>query len=264
MKHLFSPEGEHAIDQIVARTPLLALDFDGTLAPIVAQPEHARAPLSISTALAQLGELLPVAIVTGRSIADVEDRLGFTPHYIVGNHGAEGLPGAKAGQGAQTIAQWRRTLDADMGARLQTAGVSIEDKGHTISLHYRLARDRAHALSTIETVIQSLHPPPQVIDGKCVKNLLPPGSADKYQAVVALAQIAACDSVIFAGDDVTDDIVFMRAPADWLTVRIEATKHHRARFHLNHQNEVAIFLQRLLRRLQLQGRNTPDMATGKP
>ncbi len=45
-------------------------------------------------------------------------------------------------------------------------------------------------------------------------------------------------------------MVFEQAPPNWLTIRIEALDHHRARFHLNHQNEVAIFLQRLLRSVE--------------
>lgn len=105
-------------------------------------------------------------------------------------------------------------------------------------------------MDAIRSIVASLSPAPRVIEGKCVANLLPHGAPDKFHAVRTLARLAHCDTVIFAGDDVTDDVVFEQAPPNWLTIRIEALDHHRARFHLNHQNEVAIFLQRLLRSVE--------------
>ncbi|MEC5396266.1 trehalose-phosphatase [Uliginosibacterium sp. H1] len=250
MSHLFSPEGDHALDEIVTRKPLLALDFDGTLAPIVPLPENARTPLPISRVLARLAELMPVAIVTGRAIADVTERLGFSPHYIVGNHGAEGLPDSTVSGATQAVGRWRRALNQDFAPVLDAAGVLVEDKGHSFSLHYRLARDRVSALDAIQATVSALEPTPRVIDGKFVINLLPEGAPDKYRAAVELMRVAECDTVIFAGDDITDDVVFEQAPASWLTIRVEARDHHRARFHLNHQNEVAIFLQRLLKSIE--------------
>src|SRR6186713_659242 len=89
MKHLFTPEGERALQDVMHLRPLLAFDFDGTLAPIVARPDEARVPESVSLGLAELARDLPVAIITGRSVADVRPRLGFAPHYVIGNHGAE-------------------------------------------------------------------------------------------------------------------------------------------------------------------------------
>ena len=54
--------------------PLLAFDFDGTLAPIVARPDDARVPDAVSRCLAELAATLPIAIITGRSVADVRAR----------------------------------------------------------------------------------------------------------------------------------------------------------------------------------------------
>lgn len=241
MPHLFSPEGDYALREICQRKPLLALDFDGTLAPIVPRPEDARAPLAISRILTQLASRLPVAVITGRAVDDVSARLGFAPHYIVGNHGAEGLPEAGA-TAASPLPAWRLGLDH---AALSAAGVNVEDKGHSLSLHYRLARDHASARSAIVAAINALTPEPRVIGGKCVYNLLPQDAPDKFQAVRRLIERAGCQSAIFIGDDVTDDIVFEQAPAHWLTIRVGAKERHRARFHLSLQGEVASFLQRL-------------------
>src|SRR5690242_16341081 len=91
MRHLFSTEGEQALEAVMRQRPLLAFDFDGTLAPIVARPDEAHVPLEVSHGLAELAQALPVAVITGRSVADVRPRLGFEPRYVVGNHGAEDL-----------------------------------------------------------------------------------------------------------------------------------------------------------------------------
>ena len=89
MRHLFSTDGEAALRAVMQRRPLLAFDFDGTLAPIVARPDQATVPEPVSRGLAKLAERWPVAVITGRSVADVSPRLGFTPRYIIGNHGVE-------------------------------------------------------------------------------------------------------------------------------------------------------------------------------
>ena len=89
MRHLFSIEGEQALESVMRQRPLLAFDFDGTLAPIVARPDQAHVPDAVAHGLAELSRALPVAVVTGRSVADVRARLGFQPRWVIGNHGAE-------------------------------------------------------------------------------------------------------------------------------------------------------------------------------
>ena len=69
MKRLFTPEGETALADTMRRQPLLAFDFDGTLAPIVARPDDARVPPAVAHRLQRLASRLPVAIVSGLSRA---------------------------------------------------------------------------------------------------------------------------------------------------------------------------------------------------
>jgi trehalose 6-phosphate phosphatase len=78
MRHLFSAEGQAALVATMARRPLLAFDFDGTLAPIVARPDDARVPTAVQQRLERLGRALPLAIVSGRRVDDVRARLSFT------------------------------------------------------------------------------------------------------------------------------------------------------------------------------------------
>lgn len=244
MTPILSAAGDLAMIRILAEKPLLALDFDGTLAPIVSEPSAARASADIAELLTVLGNRLPVAIVTGRSVADVAGRLGFSPSFIVGNHGAEGLPGAPGKP--PEVGLWRDRIMRNFKADLDAAGVTIEDKGYSMSMHYRHAPDRDVARDLIHAAIMSLKPVPRVIGGKCVVNLLPADAPDKFSAVSALLKISGCRSAIFAGDDVTDDVVFDQASDDWLTVRVEALDDSRARFYLSAQAEMPAFLRRLL------------------
>lgn len=242
MLPLFSAAGEAAMRRILLRRPLLALDFDGTLAPIVPVPAAARASDEIAQLLHQLGKHLPVAIVSGRSVADVAERLGFAPHFIVGNHGAEGLPGVGIMPGVDV---WRRQIDAG-AAILGEAGVSVEDKGHSFSLHYRHAPDHDFALERIHELAGMLSPAPRLIGGKCVVNVLPTDAPDKFCAVLSLLRVVDSEVAIFAGDDLTDEVVFDGAPEDWLTLRVEPAAASRARFCVEQQADMSRFLRRLL------------------
>ena len=135
--HLFSPEGEAALASTLALRPLLAFDYDGMLAPIETHPDDAHMPLAIARRLDRLAALLPVALITGRSVADVRERLSFPPRFVIGNHGAEGHDGTVDWLGA-TFDTLRMRLKASR-ADLLAAGVTVEDKGHSLALHYRLA-----------------------------------------------------------------------------------------------------------------------------
>lgn len=254
MSYMFSPEGVRALRE-AARPEnrlLLALDFDGTLAPIVARPELAQTPLGIARVLREIGGLVDVAVVSGRSVEDVAGRLGFHPRFVVGNHGLEGVPDSTGTEARQIVAQWRAVLDDGVRRELALAGVQLEDKGHSLSFHYRVARDRGVALAVIDRAIGRLVPPARLLAGKCVVNVLPENTSDKFQAILELVRHISGDSVIFAGDDVTDDVVFESAPANWLTIRVDAQgRSRRARFHLA-QTEMVLFLQRLLAEIRLQ------------
>src|SRR5215831_7843340 len=87
MRHLFQRAGRAALVTTLAGRPLLAFDFDGTIAPMNARPEESRVADAVADLLARLASQRPVAVITGRSVDDVRPRLGFTPQYIVGNHG---------------------------------------------------------------------------------------------------------------------------------------------------------------------------------
>jgi trehalose 6-phosphate phosphatase len=248
MTHLFGAEGRRALETAVRARPLLAFDFDGTLAPIVARPDDARVAAPVARRLDALTRLRPVAIVTGRSAVDVAQRLGFTPQYIVGNHGAED-PAQTSELDASALNDLRAQLVAG-AAELNEAGVQVEDKRFSLALHYRLARDQDHALACIQALLARLDPSLRTFGGKCVVNVVLAAAPDKSDAVVSLLRRAGCDVAIFVGDDLNDEPVFARAPPDWLTVRVgRGEADSRAAFFLGEHSEVEVLLDAMLRAL---------------
>jgi len=247
MQHLFTPAGEAALTAVMQRRPLLAFDFDGTLAPIVARPDEARISQAVLARLKSLAARLPVAIVTGRAVADVRGRLGFEPRYIVGSHGAEdGLDAGTAAAHAGALNPVRDLLGV-RGADLAAAGVGVEDKGLSIALHYRLAREQARARMLILEVLAQPGLSVQVFAGKMVVNVMAPDAPDKADAVRALVARSGASCALFAGDDVNDEPVFVSAPPDWLTIRIgRDDPASRARFFLDSPAEMAMLLERML------------------
>lgn len=248
MQHLLSAAGEVALAAMMNRPVLLAFDFDGTLAPIAPQPHLVQVAPGVSQRLQRLCGQTVVAVITGRSLADVRPRLGFEPRFLVGNHGAEGMRGVQ-----WLTPDWAHAVQARLGEhreRLEAAGVSIEDKGYSLALHYRLAPDPDAAVRAIETALDGLSASHRVFGGKCVLNVAPAGAPDKGDALLQLVREAQVSSALFVGDDVNDEPAFARAEPGWVTVRIgRDDPASKARFYLESTHEVEAMLDRLLQLL---------------
>lgn len=222
MKRLFTPDGEAALTRTMRQRPLLAFDFDGTLAPIVARPDDARVPAAVAHRLQRLAQRLPVAVISGRRLLDLRPRLLFTPWRVVGNHGAEDDSPLQTERDSAALAPARDRL-ADAAPALQAAGVMVEDKGLSIALHYRLAVDREAARGAIDDLLARLpvgEAGLKVFGGKMVVNLVAAWARDKADAVADLTAESGAQAAVFIGDDVNDEPVFARGEPGWLTVRV--------------------------------------------
>jgi trehalose 6-phosphate phosphatase len=143
-----------------------------------------------------------------------------------------------------------RTCIAARAADLGTAGITVEDKGLSLALHYRLAPDRARAIALIRDLISDVGPALRTFPGKLVENIVPADAADKAQAVHALVARCGADNAFFAGDDVNDEPVFEAAGTDWLTVRVgRDNPRSRARFFLDSQEEMPLVLEEMINKL---------------
>jgi len=245
MRHVLQPPGEAALAAVLRRSPLLGFDFDGTLAPIVRTPDQARISQCVSGKLRRLAARLPVAIVSGRSAADVARRLEFQPYCVVGNHGADVAGGAHA-EAARALDGVRQLMAARATELLHT-GVTIEDKELSIALHYRLSRQPLDAVALIHDILRESAPQCRTFSGKMVENVVPAGLPDKGTAMHQLVRQCGAACAFFVGDDINDEPVFSSAPDDWLTVRIgRHDAESQADYFLDSNAEVGMLLDRLI------------------
>lgn len=253
MNLLFSEKGTERLDAIVQPGLLCAFDFDGTLAPIVAQPEKVHLPYDIRQQLITLSHYAPIAIITGRSIKDINKHIGFTPDFIIGNHGIEGLPDWDRHSGSYELycRMWEQKLSAAFqNHEVFDPAIRIEDKGYSLSIHYRAARDQHDVAQKLEKLFRQLTPLPRVIPGKSVFNLVPENATDKGCALMKLMATQNFRTAIYVGDDVTDEDVFRLHRPEVLTVRVEQAVDSDAEFFLRQRQDIKHLLDELIVRLR--------------
>ena len=185
----------------------LLTDMDGTLSPIAATPGTARITPSSRDHLAALHERLAlVAVISGRAVTDLIERVGLSQLVYVGNHGLETWVDAQV-QIAPEALQYRPALEAALREARETLlpGMRAEDKGATLSVHYRQAADptAAQALGPVMASIAAAHGL-RLFEGRMVFELRPPLAIDKGSAFAGLVAAHQLDAAVYLGDDTTD------------------------------------------------------------
>ncbi|MGW6902843.1 trehalose-phosphatase [Streptomyces sp. NPDC054940] len=195
---------------------LVALDFDGTLAPIVPDPEQARAHPDALPALTALApKVAAVAVITGRP-ADVAVRYGGfagvpgLEHLVVlGHYGAERWDAVSGEVTAPDphpgVAAVRAELPGVLADNSAGQGTWIEDKGHALAVHTRRAADPQGTFDALRAPLTDLatHNGLIVEPGRLVLELRPPGM-DKGVALLDYLRDLGAESVLYAGDDLGD------------------------------------------------------------
>jgi trehalose 6-phosphate phosphatase len=194
---------------------LVGLDYDGTLAPIVADPMTARAHPAAPGALRQLSARLgTVAVITGRPAAVAVELGGLAdvPGIVVlGHYGIERwesgvltAPPPSAG-----LAMVRAELPAVLASAGAPPGTWVEDKGHAIAVHTRRADDPDGAIALVRAPLTALAERAglAVEPGRMVIELRPPGM-DKGAALTNLVAERRTRAVMFCGDDLGDLAAF--------------------------------------------------------
>ncbi|MGW2102135.1 trehalose-phosphatase [Streptomyces olivaceoviridis] len=198
------------------RTALIGLDFDGTLAPIVADPEQARAHPGAVSALAALApEIASVAVITGRPPEVAVRYGGFAgvpglEHLtVLGHYGAERWDAATGEVTAPPPHPGVAAVRAELPGLLERAGAQegtwIEEKGRALAVHTRRAPDPQAAFEALRAPLADLATRHGLIvePGRMVLELRPPGM-DKGVALLDHARAVHAGCVVYAGDDLGD------------------------------------------------------------
>lgn len=225
--------------------PLLFLDYDGTLAPIVDDPAAAYPHPDVPDLLSRLDARHPVVVITGRHLGDFAALFGNAPPPLraVGLHG---MQESRLGEAP------RHTLSDEAAETLRTMraqlppidGLRIEEKGPTFAVHYRAVADEADALQRLRAWAGTAPDALEPVWGKKVLELRPAGTS-KGVAVRRIAAEHPDRTPIYLGDDVTDEDAFAVLDAPAVTVKV-GEGETRARYRLPDVEAVVAYLRGFL------------------
>jgi trehalose 6-phosphate phosphatase len=200
---------------------LIALDFDGTIAPIVPHPDDAQMLPQARPVLEALTERsdTEIALISGRSLKDLQDRVAIDDVYYAGNHGLEihgpDLDDTVAGaiELLPRVQHCFETLTRVVG---DIPGIFIENKRLSLSVHYRMIDDPAmqrRVEDEVEKVFREHQEGLRLTTGKRVREIRP--DIDWHKGRALLYIIEEIESVrgrvqlpMFLGDDRTDEDAF--------------------------------------------------------
>jgi len=186
----------------------LLTDVDGTISHIVAQPDEATVTGRSRSLLDALRpHLTLVAALSGRSAADTRRMLRLPEMPVVGNHGLEwwldGQPVI-----SPEAADYRPALERALSvlSAQQIPGVLVEDKGATVTVHYRQTQNPQAIAAMLAALLQKIarEQDLRVSPGRMIFELRPPVDINKGTALRALIRRYRLDAALYLGDDVTD------------------------------------------------------------
>jgi len=260
MEYLFS-HWDKLKNRLSDKSILLFLDYDGTLTPIAETPGMAVISQEAKDLLNKLSKKshCSVAIISGRSLSDIKGFVWLKDIIYAGNHGLE-IEGPKIKFESQVSPRLKsviRQIYEDAVSKLsKIKGVLIEDKGLTISVHYRLVDEKN--IQEFLSIFNEIAGPYIVRDkikinsGKKVYEIKPPVMWDKGKVVLwllARQQFLSGENKIFPiyiGDDITDNDAFKVLKNKGLTIFVGESNVSDASYYLKDTEEATECLSRIL------------------
>ncbi|BCO37459.1 trehalose-phosphatase [Mycobacterium heckeshornense] len=257
------PDGLQALSVVAARPPVVFFDFDGTLSDIVDNPDAAQLTAGAAEALRLLTAQCPVAVLSGRDLADVRQRIGLAGIWYAGSHGFElTAPDGEHHQNdeAATAIPVLRRAAAELGAQLDDlSGVVVEHKRFGVAVHYRnAARDRVgDVLAAVRAA--GRRNALRVTTGREVIELRPDVDWDKGKTlhwVLGHIREAAPGQLlpIYLGDDITDEDAFDAVRGDGIAIVVrhgeDGDRPTAAHYGLDSPRQVVQFTEQLARHIR--------------
>jgi alpha,alpha-trehalase len=245
--------------------PVVFLDFDGTLTPIVRRPEEAHLDEAMRAAVAQLAQYCRVAVISGRDLPDVRERVGLPQLHYAGSHGFDiSGPQGKSllGKGEEFLPRIEQ-VEALLKRRLAgIQGAHLERKKYSLAVHYReVPAERAGEVAAIVEQVHAQNSDLRRKQGKKIFELQPDIDWHKGRAVRWLLTEAMHPGrqalPIYIGDDVTDEDAFAEVRSDGIGILVEDNpgRESLAHYRLSDTEAVRLFLEKftqLLRRRDAQ------------
>lgn len=257
MKYLIESLSE--IEEKIRSYPgyLLLLDFDGTLSALAETPSKAFLYKENRLILLQISRLVPTAIVSGRSLTDVKQKVGLKKLIYAGNHGLEWQIAGKRKKiripAKMTLAL--KVLNKQLcNLCKKYHGALLENKDIGVSLHYRLVNlhTRNHLLKEAKRLIKPFQKNRllKITKSKKTLEIRPSLSWNKGYWVKLLHQKLGKQLLpIYIGDDITDEDVF-KILRPGITIRVGKSHNSKASFYCNNITEVSLFLAWFLNELK--------------
>jgi len=240
------------------KKPILFLDYDGTLTPIVKKPEEAILSDAMKEVLRKYNAKSPVAVISGRDMDDLKNMIGIDTLIYGGSHGfrISGPDGLHLEfGGSEDIPGQLDRIEIKLKGLFTTKkirGVQIERKRYAIAVHYRnVAREEADAVVRDVEVIIGQSPGFRKGEGKMIIEVRPDVDWHKGRAIAwILEKLGLSDNPdvipIYIGDDITDEDVFRTLPRNGIGILVGFHgKPTKARYSLKNVYQVRIFIEML-------------------
>lgn len=256
------PDALTALDDLAARRPAVFFDFDGTLSDIVNDPDAAVPVEGATEALRQLAARCPVAVLSGRDLADVTKRVGVQDIWYAGSHGFELTAPDGAHHQNEDAAAAIPVLEAAAGELRERLGpipgVVVEHKRFGVAVHYRNAgRDRVGEVAAAVRAA-GRRDGLRVTTGREVIELRPDLDWDKGKTLRwVLDHLTGAESgprtPVYLGDDITDEDAFDAVRDGGVPILVrhsdDGDRATAAQFALDSPAQASEFTARLARRL---------------
>ena len=250
-KHMGSILGHIGMNSCV-----LMLDFDGVLSPIVNVPAEASISPVAREALAECAKKMPTAIITGRTLSDIEKRVGLRNVLYAGNHGLEWKMGGRVRRkriSRKAVSEFATARHLLLGYAKLFPRLFVDDRRHCLALGYRsLSTLQAERLcSGARAILEKSDSAGtvRIIDNLFTFEIVATSEWTKGECAQHIFKTVAKKGMVavYIGDTLTDEDAFRAFAQNGITIRVGESRTSAAQFYFKSRSRVDAFLTKIAR-----------------